>query len=64
MQNLNIDAISNRKKNLYEEIIDNIEKNYLISNFNTNLNKLFANYKNELRKKNIYFHFVFRYINT
>jgi hypothetical protein len=64
MENLNIDAISNRKKNLYEEIIDNIEKNYLISNFNTNLNKLFANYKNELRKKNIYFHFVFRYINT
>ena len=61
MENLNIDVI-NRKKKLHEEIMDNINKNYLISNFNTNLTQLFKDYKNNLSQKNIYFFFVMKYI--
>ena len=63
MENLNIDVI-NRKKELHEEIMDIIDKNYLISNFNSNLSQYFKNYKNKFEKKNIYFYFVFKYINS
>ena len=63
MENLNIDVI-NRKKGLHEEIMDIIDKNYLISNFNSNLSQYFKNYKNKFEKKNIYFYFVFKYINS
>ena len=63
MENLNIDVI-NRKKESHEEIIDIIDKNYLISNFNSNLSQYFKNYKNKFEKKNIYFYFVFKYINS
>ena len=42
MENLNIDVI-NRKKELHEEIMDIIDKNYLISNFNSNLSQYFKN---------------------
>ena len=63
MENLNIDVI-NRKKELREEIMDIIDKNYLISNFNSNLSQYFKNYKNKFEKKNIYFYFVFKYINS
>ena len=63
MENLNIDVI-NRKKESHEEIIDIIDKNYIISNFNSNLSQYFKNHKNKFEKKNIYFYFVFKYINS
>ena len=63
MENLNIDVI-NRKKESHEEIMDIIDKNYLISNFNSNLSQYFKNYKNKFEKKIIYFYFVFKYINS
>ena len=62
MENLNIDVI-NRKKKLHEEIMDNVNKNYLISNFKTNLSEFFKDYKNNVDKRNIYFYFVYKYIN-
>ena len=63
MDNLNIDVI-NRKKKLHEEIMDNVDKNYLISNFKTNLSEFFKDYKNNVDKRNIYFYFVYKYINS
>ena len=59
MENLN-----NPKKKLHEEIIDNIDKKYLISSFNSNLSQFFKDYKNNLTQKNIYFFFVTKYIHS
>ena len=59
MENLNIDVI-NRKKELHEEIMDIIDKNYLISNFNSNLSQYFKNYKNKFEKKKYLFLFRFQ----
>ena len=63
MENLNIDVIK-KEKSLEEEIMSSIEKNYLITNFNTNLTELFKNFPNQLINKYIYFNFVLKYKNT
>ena len=63
METLNIGIIE-RKKELEEEIMEDIERDYLITNFNTNINEIFPNFTNQLIKKKIYFSFILKYINS
>ena len=63
MESLNIGIIE-RKKTIAEEIIEAIDRNYLIKNFNENINGIFKNEKNQLNKKNIYSNIVLKYINS
>ena len=63
METLNIGIIE-RKKELEEEIMEGIERDYLITNFNTNINEIFPNFTNQLIKKKIYFSFILKYINS
>ena len=63
MESLNIGIIE-RKKTIAEEIIEAIDRNYLIKNFNENINEIFKNEKNQLNKKNIYSNIVLKYINS
>ena len=63
MENLNIDVIK-KEKSIEEEIMESIEKNYLITNFTTNLSDLFKNEQNQLINKYIYFNFVLKYKNV
>ena len=63
METLNIGIIE-RKKELEEEIMEDIERDYLITNFNTNINEIFPNFTNQLNKKKIYFSFILKYINS
>ena len=63
METLNIGIIE-RKKELEEEMIEDIERDYLITNFNTNINEIFPNFTNQLIKKKIYFSFILKYINS
>ena len=63
METLNIGIIE-RKKELEEGIMEDIERDYLITNFNTNINEIFPNFTNQLIKKKIYFSFILKYINS
>ena len=63
METLNIGIIE-RKKELEEEIMEDFERDYLITNFNTNINEIFPNFTNQLNKKKIYFSFILKYINS
>ena len=63
METLNIGVIE-RKKDLEEEIMEDIERDYLITNFNTNINEIFPNFHNQIIKKKIYFSFLLKYINS
>ena len=63
METLNIGIIE-RKKELEEEIMEDFERDYLITNFNTNINEIFPNFTNQLIKKKIYFSFILKYINS
>ena len=63
MESLNIGIIE-RKKTIAEEIIEAIDRNYLIKNFNENINEIFKNEKTQLNKKNIYSNIVLKYINS
>ena len=63
METLNIGIIE-RKKEFEEEIMEDIERDYLITNFNTNINEIFPNFTNQLNKKKIYFSFILKYINS
>ena len=63
METLNI-GTNERKKELEEEITEDIERDYLITNFNTNINEIFPNFTNQLIKKKIYFSFILKYINS
>ena len=63
MESLNIGVIE-RKKTIAEEIIEAIDRNYLIKNFNENINEIFKNEKTQLNKKNIYSNIVLKYINS
>ena len=63
METLNIGVIE-RKKDLEEEIMEDIERNYLITNFNTNINEVFPDFHNQIIKKKIYFSFLLKYINS
>ena len=63
METLNIGVIE-RKKVLEEEIMEDIERDYLITNFNSNINEIFPNFNNQVIKKKIYFSFLLKYINS
>ena len=63
MEILNIGVIE-RKKEFEEEIMEDIERDYLITNFNNNINEIFPNFANQLIKKKIYFSFILKYINS
>ena len=63
METLNI-GDNEQKKTFEEEIMDEIERNYLITNFNDNLKEIFSNAKNQITKKKIYFNFISNYINS
>ena len=63
MESLNIEVIE-RKKEFYEEIMEEIERDYLITNFNANIKEVFPNLNNRINKNKIYFSFVLKYINS
>ena len=50
METLNIGIIE-RKKELEEEIMEDFERDYLITNFNTNINEIFPNFTNRKKLK-------------
>ena len=61
--NLNIGFIQ-QKKRLEEEIMDDIERDYLITNFHSNFKEVFPEIKDQLTKKKIYFSFVLKYLDS
>ena len=63
METLNIGVIE-RKKVLEEDMMEDIERDYLITNFNSNINEIFPNFNNQIIKKKIYFSFLLKYINS
>ena len=63
METLNIENNQTKKK-FYEEIMEEIEKEYLIINFNKNIKEVFPNIDNQFNKNKIYLSFVLKYINS
>ena len=63
MENLNIGFIE-RKKTIAEEIIETIDRDYLIKNFNKNIVEILKKDTNQLNKKIIYSNIVLKYINS
>ena len=63
MENSNIGFIG-RKKTRAEEIIETIDRNYLIKNFNKNIVEILKKDTNQLNKKIIYSNIVLKYINS
>ena len=63
MENANIDE-NQKKKLIEEEIIEEIEKNKLIINFNASIKEVFPNLGIEFTNKKIYFCLLLKYINS
>ena len=63
MENSNIGFIG-RKKTIAEEIIETIDRDYLIKNFNKNIVEILKKDTNQLNKKIIYSNIVLKYINS
>ena len=63
MENINISIIE-AKRSLEQQIMANIERNYLIKNFNDNLNKVFPKFENKLMKSKIYLSFIYKFMKS
>ena len=60
MENININIIA-LEKSFEQQIMDDIEKNNLLTNFNTNIKQVLTNFENQLTKQKIYLNFIYKY---